>query len=179
MHCVLRCPKIAWTVKLRMQPELLIVLLHYPYRVGLAQPSVEIRFDDLTIEAGVYVGGRALPNLLNASRNAVESLFRTLHLARDKRRRFQILRNVSGILKPVSLCPCPCPCRSKLSRVVCRGASITIIVPDTVLNIRRRLSQSLCMQQGGTVLAQVQQCLRVPAALRCIGSLPVSCPCHA
>ncbi|GAQ91789.1 pleiotropic drug resistance protein [Klebsormidium nitens] len=69
-------------------------------RVELAQPSVEIRFDDLTIEAGVYVGGRALPNLLNASRNAMESLLRVLHLTRDNRRRFQILRKVSGVLKP-------------------------------------------------------------------------------
>lgn len=70
--------------------------------MGVTQPKVEIRYENLTIEAGVYVGSRALPNLLNAARNSVESILRTLHLRKDNRRRFQILREVSGVLKPVS-----------------------------------------------------------------------------
>jgi hypothetical protein len=83
-------------------PSILSYLRTLFVRVGVAQPAVEIRYENLTIEAGVYVGSRALPNLLNASRNAVESILRALHLKRDNRRKFQILRDVSGVLKPVS-----------------------------------------------------------------------------
>ena len=35
-------------------------------------PTVEVRFDNINIEAGVYVGKRALPTLINYTRNVVE-----------------------------------------------------------------------------------------------------------
>jgi hypothetical protein len=42
--------------------------------VGLQQPSVEVRFEDLSVNADVYVGSRALPSLTNFTRNIVEVL---------------------------------------------------------------------------------------------------------
>jgi len=41
-------------------------------RVGVTQPSVEVRFEDLSVNADVYVGSRALPSLINFTRNIVE-----------------------------------------------------------------------------------------------------------
>ena len=41
-------------------------------RVGIELPTVEVRFENLTIDAQCYVGGRALPTLWNTVRNFVE-----------------------------------------------------------------------------------------------------------
>ena len=41
-------------------------------RVGVDFPTVEVRFDNINIEAGVYVGNRALPTLINYTRNVVD-----------------------------------------------------------------------------------------------------------
>ena len=41
-------------------------------RVGMEIPSVEVRFENLTVESSVFVGSRALPSVLNAYRNFVE-----------------------------------------------------------------------------------------------------------
>lgn len=41
-------------------------------RVGIKEPTVEVRFQNLTIEADVYVGERGLPSVINAYRNFVE-----------------------------------------------------------------------------------------------------------
>lgn len=42
------------------------------YRVGLDIPIVEVRFEHINVEAKVYVGGRALPSLLNFYANVLE-----------------------------------------------------------------------------------------------------------
>jgi hypothetical protein len=42
------------------------------YRVGVDIPTVEVRFDHVNVEAQVYVGGRALPSLLNFFVNVLE-----------------------------------------------------------------------------------------------------------
>ena len=41
-------------------------------RVGIEQPSMEVRFEDLKVEAKVYVGNRAVPTVINSYRNFVE-----------------------------------------------------------------------------------------------------------
>ena len=41
-------------------------------RVGITSPSVEVRFENLKVEAECYVGGRAVPTLWNAARNAMK-----------------------------------------------------------------------------------------------------------
>lgn len=44
----------------------------FKHRVGLDIPTIEVRFEHLNVEAGVYVGRRALPTMLNFSLNMLE-----------------------------------------------------------------------------------------------------------
>lgn len=44
----------------------------HTFRAGVTLPTVEVRYDNLNIEAKVQVGGRALPTLANAALNAFE-----------------------------------------------------------------------------------------------------------
>lgn len=69
-------------------------------RVGLALPTVEVRFEDVSAEARVYVGTRALPSLANFTRNIVTDSLLALRLIPDARRPFPILNGCSGALKP-------------------------------------------------------------------------------
>lgn len=48
--------------------------LHIACRAGLTLPAVEVRFENLGVEAGVFVGSRNLPTVLNSSRNFFEVL---------------------------------------------------------------------------------------------------------
>lgn len=41
-------------------------------RVGIELSKVEVRFEELSVEADVHVGGRALPTVLNSYRNFAE-----------------------------------------------------------------------------------------------------------
>lgn len=41
-------------------------------RVGIAPSTVEVRFQDLHIQAKVFVGARALPSVINSYRNFFE-----------------------------------------------------------------------------------------------------------
>ena len=41
-------------------------------RVGIVPSSVEVRFENLHIQAKVFVGARALPSVLNSYRNFFE-----------------------------------------------------------------------------------------------------------
>ncbi|RZC83900.1 hypothetical protein C5167_046685 [Papaver somniferum] len=69
-------------------------------RVGIEIPKIEVRFENLSIEADAYVGSRALPTLLNSTLNAVEAFLGLVWLVPSKRRINKILRNVSGIVRP-------------------------------------------------------------------------------
>ncbi|OMO68268.1 pleiotropic drug resistance protein 2 [Corchorus olitorius] len=71
-------------------------------RVGIEIPKIEVRFEHLTIEGKVYVGSRALPTLLNATLNTVEKILGFFRLAPSKKRKIQILKDVSSIVKPSS-----------------------------------------------------------------------------
>lgn len=42
------------------------------YRVRLDFPTVEVRFENVNVEAQVYVGSRALPSILNFFGNVLE-----------------------------------------------------------------------------------------------------------
>ncbi|XP_057978363.1 ABC transporter G family member 42-like [Malania oleifera] len=72
-------------------------------RIGVQLPTVEVRFKELAVEADCYVGSRAHPTLLNATRNALESLVGLLGLRFAKKSKLTILNNVSGIIKPSRL----------------------------------------------------------------------------
>ncbi|KAL6336669.1 hypothetical protein AAG906_035983 [Vitis piasezkii] len=69
-------------------------------RVGIETPKIEVRYQNLSIEGDVYVGSRALPTLLNATLNTIEAVLGLIHLAPSKKRKIQILKDVSGIVKP-------------------------------------------------------------------------------
>eukprot|EP01018_Ginkgo_biloba_P026509 Gb_37006 [translate_table: standard] len=69
-------------------------------RVGITLPEIEIRYEHLNIEADVYVGGRALPTLINYTANIVEELLGSLHLYKSNKKTLNILHDVSGVIKP-------------------------------------------------------------------------------
>lgn len=63
-----------------MFPFGLIWLLVFGIRVGLELPKIEVRFEDLSVEADAYAGSRALPTLLNATLNTIEVILPEFHL---------------------------------------------------------------------------------------------------
>lgn len=69
-------------------------------RVGIEIPKIEVRYEHLSVEGDVYVGSRALPTLLNVTLNTIEGILGLIKLAPSKKRKIQILENVSGIVKP-------------------------------------------------------------------------------
>ncbi|KAL3511745.1 hypothetical protein ACH5RR_024462 [Cinchona calisaya] len=69
-------------------------------KVGITLPTVEVRFDHLTIEAECYIGDRALPTLPNAARNIAESSLSCLGIRLAERAKITILKEASGIIKP-------------------------------------------------------------------------------
>jgi hypothetical protein len=42
-------------------------------RAGIQVPTVEVRFEDISVDTSVYVGSRALPSVINSYRNIVEA----------------------------------------------------------------------------------------------------------
>ncbi|KAI3986333.1 hypothetical protein MKX01_002178 [Papaver californicum] len=68
-------------------------------RVGLDLPTIEVRYENITIDAESYGQGRDLPTLLTSTVNAVEGCLSYLHILPNKKKPFSIL-SVSGIIKP-------------------------------------------------------------------------------
>ncbi|XP_047316976.1 ABC transporter G family member 35-like [Impatiens glandulifera] len=68
-------------------------------KVGISLPTVEVRYEHLTIEADCYIGDRALPTLLNVTRNLVESGLGCIGIGAQKTK-LTILKDVSGVIKP-------------------------------------------------------------------------------
>ncbi|KAJ3670858.1 hypothetical protein LUZ60_008284 [Juncus effusus] len=69
-------------------------------RVGLQLPTIEVRFNNLDIEAEAIVGNRGLPTIMNDILNSVESLGNFLHILPSRKKCMSILHNISGIVKP-------------------------------------------------------------------------------
>ncbi|XP_077210380.1 pleiotropic drug resistance protein 1-like [Tasmannia lanceolata] len=69
-------------------------------QVGIEIPTIEVRFENLNIDAEAYVGGRALPTLYNASINMVEAFLNTIGVFPSRKKPLPILHDVSGIIKP-------------------------------------------------------------------------------
>ncbi|KAL3144459.1 hypothetical protein ABBQ32_004202 [Trebouxia sp. C0010 RCD-2024] len=68
--------------------------------VGIVPSSVEVRFENLHIQAKVFVGARALPSVLNSYRNFFEGVLQSLKLMRANKRKFTILDGLSGRVTP-------------------------------------------------------------------------------
>ncbi|KAL5545908.1 hypothetical protein UlMin_005595 [Ulmus minor] len=69
-------------------------------RVGVEIPKIEVRYENLSIEGDVYAGSRALPTLLNVTLNVIESILGLVRVTSSKKRKIQILKDVSGIVRP-------------------------------------------------------------------------------
>uniref|UniRef100_A0A1J3IHM4 ABC transporter G family member 35 n=4 Tax=Noccaea caerulescens TaxID=107243 RepID=A0A1J3IHM4_NOCCA len=69
-------------------------------RVGIQLPTVEVRFDHLTVKADCYTGDRSLPSLTNSVRNMGESILGMVGIQLAKKQQLTILKDVSGIVKP-------------------------------------------------------------------------------
>ncbi|MBA0761218.1 hypothetical protein Gotri_023896 [Gossypium trilobum] len=69
-------------------------------KVGITLPTVEVRYQQLTIEANCYTGSRALPSLPNVARNIAESALGMLGIKLAKTTNLTVLNEVSGIIKP-------------------------------------------------------------------------------
>ncbi|XP_024532572.1 ABC transporter G family member 29 [Selaginella moellendorffii] len=75
-------------------------LRHRINKVGIDVPAVEVRYENLTVEAKCYVGNRALPTLYNTAVNMLEAAIDFLKISRTKESNLTILQDVSGIIKP-------------------------------------------------------------------------------
>ncbi|KAA8540447.1 hypothetical protein F0562_024634 [Nyssa sinensis] len=69
-------------------------------RVGIPFPTIEVRFENLNIEAEAYGGSRGLPSFINFFRNMLEGFLNYLHIVPSKKKHLSILKNASGIIKP-------------------------------------------------------------------------------
>ncbi|KAJ1289317.1 hypothetical protein BS78_02G155000 [Paspalum vaginatum] len=69
-------------------------------RVGIDLPTIEVRYDNLSVEAEAYVGSRGLPTIFNTYANVLEGIASALHLTPSRKQKISILHNVSGIIKP-------------------------------------------------------------------------------
>lgn len=83
--------------------ELIIYLFAHiviDFRVGIKLPTVEVRFEHLTVEANCHIGTRAIPTLPNVTRNIAESTLGLIGIKVAKRTNLTILKDASGIIKP-------------------------------------------------------------------------------
>uniref|UniRef100_A0A0D9XCM5 ABC transporter domain-containing protein n=1 Tax=Leersia perrieri TaxID=77586 RepID=A0A0D9XCM5_9ORYZ len=69
-------------------------------RVGIKLPTIEVRYENLNVEAESYVGSRGLPNIFNTYANIFEGMANALHITPKKKQKISILHNLSGIIKP-------------------------------------------------------------------------------
>ncbi|KAM7276022.1 hypothetical protein ACFE04_017888 [Oxalis oulophora] len=67
--------------------------------VGIELPILEVRYEDLKVEAEAHVGSRALPSFKNFSIGMVEGLLQTLHLRSSQKKHLDILQGISGIVQ--------------------------------------------------------------------------------
>ncbi|MCL7029383.1 hypothetical protein MKW94_012888 [Papaver nudicaule] len=69
-------------------------------RVGLDLPTIEVRYENLSIDAEAYGQGRDLPTLLNSTVNVIEGFLSLLHILPNRKKPVSILNDISGIIKP-------------------------------------------------------------------------------
>ncbi|KAG9445935.1 hypothetical protein H6P81_012063 [Aristolochia fimbriata] len=73
-------------------------------RVGIENPTIEVRYQNLNIEANAVVSSRALPTIPNMAYNICEGALKYLHvLPSQNQSKVNILQDVSGIIKPCRL----------------------------------------------------------------------------
>ncbi|XP_074577986.1 ABC transporter G family member 31 [Curcuma longa] len=68
--------------------------------VNLEFPKIEVRFQELKVDAYVHVGSRALPTIPNFIFNMTEAFMRHLRIFPGGRKKLRILDNINGIIRP-------------------------------------------------------------------------------
>ncbi|KAL1829196.1 hypothetical protein ACET3Z_007608 [Daucus carota] len=69
-------------------------------RVGVQLPTIEVKFENLHVEAETFAGSRALPSFINFNLDILEGLLSIFHILPNKKKRLTILEDVSGVIKP-------------------------------------------------------------------------------
>ncbi|XWS19045.1 hypothetical protein CRYUN_Cryun32bG0097300 [Craigia yunnanensis] len=69
-------------------------------RVGIDLPTIEVRFENLNIEAEAFVGTNALPTVLNFTTSIFEGFLNDMGILSSRKKQLTILKDVSGIIKP-------------------------------------------------------------------------------
>ncbi|KAF5453196.1 hypothetical protein F2P56_028115, partial [Juglans regia] len=69
-------------------------------RVGIDLPAIEVRFENVNIDAEVYVGSRALPSFFNFCISIVEGFLNFAHILSNQKKHLSILKDASGVIKP-------------------------------------------------------------------------------
>ncbi|KAI9100833.1 hypothetical protein K1719_024195 [Acacia pycnantha] len=69
-------------------------------RVGIEIPTIEVRFEHLNVEAEAHVGSRAMPTFINFVVNIFENCLNCLYILPNKKKHVNILKKVSGIVRP-------------------------------------------------------------------------------
>ncbi|KAL6607992.1 hypothetical protein ACP70R_041055 [Stipagrostis hirtigluma subsp. patula] len=70
-------------------------------RVGMELPTIEVRAEELAVEAEAHTGRRETPNLLNSVRNTVLDVADTLHLLpSNSKAKYTILHKTNAIFRP-------------------------------------------------------------------------------
>ncbi|KAH0865510.1 hypothetical protein HID58_082721 [Brassica napus] len=59
-------------------------------RVGMEVPKIEVRFENLKVEADVQAGTRALPTLVNVSRDFIERVLSSLRMMKTRKHKLTI-----------------------------------------------------------------------------------------
>ncbi|KAJ0522528.1 putative ABC-type D-allose transporter [Helianthus annuus] len=72
-------------------------------RVGIDLPTIEVRFEHLSVEADINTGSRALPSFFNFYLDIVEGFLNLFHLLPNRKKHITILDDVSGIIKPARM----------------------------------------------------------------------------
>lgn len=69
-------------------------------RVGIDNPTIEVRFEHLNINAEAFVGNRGVPTIVNFFSNKLMWMLSSLRLVPTGKRPISILHDVSGIIRP-------------------------------------------------------------------------------
>ncbi|CAN8265819.1 unnamed protein product [Cochlearia groenlandica] len=69
-------------------------------RVSLDLPTIEVRFEDVNVNAEAYEGTRSVPTVKNSFVSVAKGLGAKIGVLRSQKKRSYILKDVSGIIKP-------------------------------------------------------------------------------
>ncbi|KAI3716294.1 hypothetical protein L6452_23531 [Arctium lappa] len=69
-------------------------------RVGIDLPTIEVKYEHMTVEADINTGSRALPSFINFHIDIFEGLLSLFRLLPNSKKHITILDDVSGVVKP-------------------------------------------------------------------------------